>query len=269
MVEDILINTAEQLVTFVGIVFAVGFVISILNRVFYSIVGSNRALIYITGAIGTPIHELSHALMCILFGHRITEVKLFQMNSADGTMGYVSHTSNSRNLYQQIGHYFIGVAPILVSSVLLFVVLKHCIPSAYKEIEITFEYLADEKAFSWMLEFDAHFVDIMDAFFSNIGENAFGWVFLLLSMCVALHMNLSYSDIQSSLRSLPLIAVILAVVNFALGLISSSAYSDFLEVMSCGGLFVALMLSLALIISVLYVLVALAVKLVVSFLPGR
>ena len=171
-VEEILFNTAEQFVTFVGIVFAVGFCISLLNRVFYGIVGNNRTIIYITGAIGTPIHELSHALMCVLFGHRITEVKLFQPNSDDGTMGYVMHTSNSKNIYQQVGHYFIGVAPIFVSSVLLFLALKHCIPTAYKEIEMSFEYLAKQEAFTWMLEFDDHFIDIMDAFFSNIWEGA-------------------------------------------------------------------------------------------------
>ena len=99
--ELILTNTLEQLLSFVGIVYLVGFIISILNRAFYSLVGNTRATVYATGFIGTPIHEISHALMCILFGHRIVEMKLFQIDSDDGTLGYVKHTSNPRNIYQQ------------------------------------------------------------------------------------------------------------------------------------------------------------------------
>ncbi len=255
-VERLLFNAAEQFVSFVGIVFLVGFIISLLNRAFYGMVGSNRTVLYVTSLVGTPIHELSHAAMCIVFGHRISEIKLFQMNSADGTLGYVKHSSNPKNPYQQIGCYFISVAPIIVSSVFLFLIMKNFIPATYKEIEQAFGTLGGKKAFSWFLKFDETFVDILSSLFRNMGDSVYSWIFVVFSMCVALHMNLSHADIMNSLRSLPLIAVLLVALNLILGYASRSVYYDFIRLMSRGGLFLALMLSLALVISLLYVILA-------------
>ena len=66
---------------------------------------------YLTAFIGTPVHELSHALLCVLARHKIHEIKLLQLNGSS-QLGYVHHSFNPKSLYQQCGRFFIGMAPI-------------------------------------------------------------------------------------------------------------------------------------------------------------
>ena len=114
MITDIFLNILLQTVYFVGNVFLIGFVIDRLNRLFYRTVGNSRAVCYATGIIGTPIHELSHALMCVLFGKKITKIVLFQPADEMGRMGYVEFAGSEKNLYARfIGNYFVGTAPVL------------------------------------------------------------------------------------------------------------------------------------------------------------
>ena len=104
------------------------------NRLFYSSIGNkSKVLCYATGFIGTPIHELSHALMCLIFGHKITEIKLFQINSADGVLGYVKHSYNPKNIYQRVGNFFIGTAPVIIGFLILTGLFDLLLPDIYSE----------------------------------------------------------------------------------------------------------------------------------------
>ena len=102
-------NFLAQMVMTIGMIILFGFLIATFNKMFYRNFGSNALTVcYVTGAIGTPVHELAHALMCVIFRHRIDEIKLFQISSDDGTLGYVAHSWNPKNLYQSAGNFFIG-----------------------------------------------------------------------------------------------------------------------------------------------------------------
>ena len=104
-------NILLQILVFIVGVYVIGYVISLVNRFFYRLVGNSCGVCYATGVIGTPIHELGHAAMCLVFLHKIVDIKLFQIGDQDGTLGYVSHTYNRKNIWCVIGNYFIGVAP--------------------------------------------------------------------------------------------------------------------------------------------------------------
>ena len=74
------------------------------------------------GGLGIIIHECSHLIIALLFGHQITRFKLLvlphELNTPDPAnpdhqaLGYVFHSWNERSLYQTIGNAFIGIAPV-------------------------------------------------------------------------------------------------------------------------------------------------------------
>jgi len=97
--------------------FGMNFVSLITQRWAVGLLGF-RAWLILFKAVGTPIHELGHAIFCILFGHRIEKISLFGPTS-DGTLGYVEHRYNRRNIYHQIGNFFIGMGPVIFGCVVI------------------------------------------------------------------------------------------------------------------------------------------------------
>lgn len=84
----------------------------------------DRRLQWLIGAIGVPAHELGHAFMCVLFGHRVTAINLFSPEGPSGVLGYVSHSWNTRSPYQRIGCFFIGIAPLPINTALAWWVMQ-------------------------------------------------------------------------------------------------------------------------------------------------
>ena len=120
---NMFLNVLIQLLYFIGSIYLFGFLISRLSYKFHGIVTSD-AVLYAISFVGTPIHELSHALMCLIFGHKITKIKLFQNKENDDCLGYVLHTYNPKNVYHLMGNYFIGVAPITVGTSLVCLLMR-------------------------------------------------------------------------------------------------------------------------------------------------
>jgi len=93
--------------------------------------------IYLAG-IGIVIHECSHLIIAILFGHQITKFKLLvvphELKTPDPAtpdhqaLGYVFHSWNERSLYQTIGNAFIGIAPVIGCTASLVVLTKYLNP---------------------------------------------------------------------------------------------------------------------------------------------
>jgi len=82
-----------------------------------------KAYLILFGWLGTSVHELGHALFALIFRHKITEIKLFTPRSETGTLGNVNHSYNPRNLYQSVGNFFIGIGPIILGTLLLYLLL--------------------------------------------------------------------------------------------------------------------------------------------------
>lgn len=93
-----------------------------------------------TGWLGTPIHELSHVAMCLVFRHRIDDVALFEPDLESGRLGYVRHSFTKSNWFERVGNVFIGLAPLAGGALALAALLMMFYPDA---VEIA---IAQQKA---------------------------------------------------------------------------------------------------------------------------
>jgi len=226
MIGDILVCFMLQIAFTVGLIVLFGFLIALCNKRFYANFGSyGRVVCYITGAIGTPLHECAHALFCVIFGHKITEIKLFQINSADGTLGYVNHSYNPKNIYHKIGNFFIGVAPIIVISAVLYLLAWWLLPSFVAEISGSFN----------ISDFVSNIGNVFTSLFSVLQSFFFcalswqWWVFLIVGIFLALHMTLSKADIKGALSGILFLLIVVLVVDVILGLVSGNLLTAFTQ----------------------------------------
>jgi len=69
---------------------------------------------------GLVIHELSHLVVALLFLLKIEKVVLFQCKPGEPTGGYVAYRV-PRNPFQEIGVFFVSVAPIVLGALVIYV----------------------------------------------------------------------------------------------------------------------------------------------------
>ncbi|MGE5315415.1 MAG: hypothetical protein ACM3Q4_12035 [Acidobacteriota bacterium] len=186
--------SVRQLAAALGIFFLSGFALFLLSaltrKTFHA---SGRVWLdrWVTGWLGTPVHELGHAVFCILFGHRITGMRLFSPVPRDGSLGYVEHAFNRKNLYHQIGNFFIGAGPIISGTLVLHLLMRWLLPGHRPDAHVMDE---------------VRMIDCSSAGF---------WAFLYLSLCTSSHMGLSLSDVKGMLGGLLAIALTVFALNCA------------------------------------------------------
>lgn len=263
---EIITNFLYQIIFTVGVIVAFGLLIALCRKAFCQIVGdSGTKILLFTGVVGTPIHELSHALMCIIFGHKIVEIKLYQPDSDDGTLGYVNHSFNARNIYHQIGNFFIGVAPIVCGSGVLLLLMYLLVPDVYFEVIAELQFISvlsadffDPSTYAAYLDLFWEIIsDIFD--FTNSG-NIFWWIFIVLALMISSHMELSTADIKGSIRGFLFLAGMLLVADLILYVVSLSLLESVTVAMTSFSLSIASFLAISGVFSGVMILIALAIK---------
>lgn len=201
-IENILLKSLIDLSWFIGIIVIAGLILGFLrNTSMYNYQKRlGRKAIYITGIIGVPVHELSHLIVAILFGHKIKEVKFFQVNDENRTLGYVNHSYNPRNIYHQIGNFFIGIAPIICGSLIIILLLKIFIPSS---LEATNDLVTSNGIFTFLKSIFS---------LSNFKKPEF-YLFLYLVFSICSHISLSTADIKGAFIGVIFIFIILLIFN--------------------------------------------------------
>lgn len=208
---EILKITGTQLGAVLGFFLVIGFVLSFLQkftqRQYYQSIGWFGILW--TAWIGTPIHELSHWLTAKVFGHYVDSLSLFRPNHESGKLGEVIHSYNPRNIYHQIGNFFIGAAPIIGGVIVLALLFRWLLPNG---IELLFKIdvlsiLNPQKLFTDIVQLTK---DLFSQ--SNIHSWRF-WLFVYLSFAVSSHLAPSWADQKTMWKGFIWLALLLFCIN--------------------------------------------------------
>jgi hypothetical protein len=191
--------------------------------------------IFITGWIGIPIHEIGHAIFCIIFRHRIDKIKLYTPNNEDRTLGYVNHSYDKNSTYQSIGNFFIGIGPIIFGSIILYLSFYFLVPNlrdVFQNIDIHSQKLIDSVNGNYSNLFETVWLATISTVKSLFRIDNFSsykfWIFLYLSICISSHMQLSPPDIKGATSGLVSILILFLIINtIILALETTGASSHF------------------------------------------
>ena len=204
-------HTGIQFFAFFGVFVIGGALLTLLSRwtnnVFKQFVFPNFGM-YAFGIIGVPFHELCHAFFCKLFLHEVTSVKWFDAQGKGGSHGAVEHLYDPWNLYHRIGHFFIGLGPVLLSPLLLAVLFYVLVPDARPVLKSTLA------GWDGMLAIAKGFYGVLVAK-KTLTSPGF-YLFIYLAVSISSQMELSREDLKQAAQGvLPLLFLILIVNTVA------------------------------------------------------
>ncbi|MGH4141000.1 M50 family metallopeptidase [Clostridium sp.] len=215
---NLIIKTILDTLYLTGMIILVGFILGFLRE--HSMENFQRSFgwkaIAITAVIGVPIHEMSHAIFCVLFGHKIKKIVLLQKRDENGVLGYVSHAYSPNSVYQQAGNFFIGIAPIFGGVSSIIALMYVIIPKTYNEfVTISMNNLNITKISNVALNGILNsYVDLIKIIFSiNNLTNPYFILFLFLAICISAHISLSTADIKGASKGLIIIFLLILLVN--------------------------------------------------------
>jgi hypothetical protein len=153
-----------------------------------------RVQLWLFGLPGTVVHEGSHVLACLLFGHRVDRVRWFDPRATDGALGSVEHSYDPDSAYQRVGTIAIGLSPLLVGAGVLLLAAR------------------------WLLDVpivglaDLNLADLAFADFQKV--EPWRWaVFAYVGLSVGGSMHLSASDLRGTRRGVITLCVWLVTAS--------------------------------------------------------
>jgi hypothetical protein len=171
---------------------------------------------WLFGLLGTALHEFSHLLVSLLFRHKIKSFRIVNLNLTERLRGSYEPELNYGSLYQVIGLFFVGIAPILVGISVIFLMLYALFPNEVYRTwrNISVNNVASGSTIGSALSSGISFLSIV---FSP--KNFLDWrlyAFLYIAFMVGSSIHLSSSDIKGSAYGCLPVIVLLFLFNTVL-----------------------------------------------------
>ncbi len=256
--RDWLFCLLELLVYTFGVMGVCALVIEQCHRACFSLLGRRigRAFWYATALPGAPVHEVGHAVMCLLFAHRIEELHLLPRR---GSPARVEHSYHRRNPWAAMGTVWIGLGPLFSCLAVMLAVLYFLFPQTLLSYNAAVDALQQNGSLPFS-EIARHtgtmVISLVSESTSPLWLRLLGW-YLLLSM--SLHVRLSVADLRGMIPGLPWIAALAALIATPITLLGQGALAAttlFLQrfaLLQCG------LFALILLFSLLFLLLSLLI----------
>lgn len=181
-----------------------------------------RGYLLTFGWLGTAVHELSHAAIAVMFGHKIDEIKLFQIRSDSNRLGYVRLRYDKKSVYQRVGNLFIGVAPVFIGAIIIFLSAKILVPDIAGVISQSRILTGD----------DGLLAVYFNSFFSIFGKllyfknflNPKYYLFMYIFFCIGSSMTLSTADLKGAKNGFAVFVGVLFIINIYREVLYSFSY---------------------------------------------
>lgn len=223
--DQYLIYIGQLLALTLGVMVVCGLVAWAARKTFMYFVGdSATAVLYASSVVGTPVHELGHALMCIPFAHRITDMKLLLPPSRRSrTLGYVEHSYNRKNPWAVFGDLFISFGPIFSGIGVMILVLNLCFSDQWNAYLVASHAMVESGAN--LQEMSTIIFSLLFSLFDGIKLDAARSIIgLIIILSVSQHITLSLADLKGCFKALLMYTSILAIfagITMPLGLQST------------------------------------------------
>lgn len=218
---DVISATFIQLFCLIGpfLVFVVlmTYVTKKSNVLGYSLMGRNT-FVYLFKVVGTPIHEMGHVFFALIFRHKIKKVVLFDPRESSSYLGQVSHEYQKNNIYQNVGHFFIGIGPVLIGACILYA-LSYLVFGInvldYNVSKLSINSMMDFFLLKQLsLEFFKNTVDYFALLFNGPNTSWFKLlIFFYIMFSVTSSMKPSSPDVQTTKFGLSFISGALLIFN--------------------------------------------------------
>ncbi len=172
------------------------------------------------GWLGTTVHELGHILFCFLLGHRIVRVNFFNLDLRSNVRGQVIHSYNLDSIIQRIGNFFIGIGPIILGPLTIFLTAHFLlgVNMVAPFDQITLENVSFD-TFGGIVNLvlsllQATWVGLIGIF---NGQNLLDWrfyVFLYITFAVGSAVTLSPPDIEGAFSGFSVLTITIFLFNF-------------------------------------------------------
>lgn len=164
-----------------------------------------------TGFVGTPLHEISHAVAVKLFGMSVRDIALYKPDPQSRTLGYVVYAYQPGSILHSLGRFVVGIAPLIggalaVTGLLLVADLPRL--GDYRSIS--------DPVFAPMFQWAK---DLLSS-----ADNLKAWACLALAVMVATHATPSRADLKGSASGLFGTLMLFLTLNVILVLLPDPAY---------------------------------------------
>lgn len=164
----------------------------------------------IVGGLGVIIHELSHTIVALLFGHHITKLRLLNIQKNTTSLGSVKHYYNSHNLYQKMGNFFIGLAPFYGCAFCLEILQNWFFQTGFVYQQWGMLLTSGETIRQGMLA--TLVLPALKAIFVPLQGRTFGFLLLVL-LISSTGFSLSNNDLRSAVKGILPLAILCSVVG--------------------------------------------------------